>query len=424
MKQVKIAVYVLAGLTVISFFLTWFTASASITISSEFGGGGSDSSESVIGLFSGQGFFALLLLSAAVYMFHKEMKFSYLPIAINILNGLTVLYVTTGVKFSSSSILGSATSGLDPGIGVYLFMLVSTLLLGVLLVKEFKPELFEREGAIDKMSFLDAITNEYVLGGVILALEVWCSNNIGEFTSFSGFLMGALFFVAAPYYLAKLGKFALIQNLILSHVPVYVLILVFGFIDLYNFGYALRSVGESFFSITLIAMVYEFVMRKKSELIPEKAREIIEKLDLKKIVGILGVVIILLFAKQFLTSTSNKIESTAEGTTEEVVEEAPVAIQEEEVVQEEEESSYSEPSPEPAVEAAPATPQKQAVQLYSIKDPDGYTNLRATPGGAVIRKVMQNERFELLEPGETHSKIKLPDGTTGFIHNSRIVPAN
>jgi hypothetical protein len=424
MKQIKLAVYVLAGLTVISFFLTWFTASASITISSEFGGGGSDSSESVIGLFSGQGFFALLLLAAAVYMFHKEMKFSYLPIAINILNGLTVLYVTTGVKFSSSSILGSATSGLYPGIGVYLFMLASTLLLGVLLVKEFKPELFEKGGAIDKMSFLDAITNEYVLGGVILALEVWCSNNIGEFTSFSGFLMGALFFVAAPYYLAKLGKFALIQNLILSHVPVYVLILVFGFIDLFNFGYALRSVGESFFSITLIAMVYEFVMRKKSELIPEKAREIIEKLDLKKIVGILGVVILLLFAKQFLTSTSNKIESTAEVTTEEVVEEAPVAIQEEEVVQEEEESSYSEPSPEPAVEAAPATPQKQAVQLYSIQDPDGYTNLRATAGGKIIRKVYENETFELVEAGETYSKIKLKDGTTGFLHNSRIVVTN
>jgi len=424
MKQIKIAVYALAGLTALSFFLTWFTASSSVTISSDFGGGGSDASESVIGLFSGQGFFGLLLLGATLYMFHKEIKFAFLPVVFNLLNGLVVLYVTTGVKYSSSSIAGSASSGLYPGIGVYLFMLASTLLLGVLLVKEFKPELFEKGGKIDKMSFLDAITNEYVLGGAILALEVWCSNNISGFDNFSGFLMGALFFVAAPYYLAKLGKFALIQNLILSHAPVYVLILVFGFLDLYNYGNALRSVGESFFSITLIAMVYEFVLRKKSELIPEKAREIIEKLDLKKIVGILGVVILLLFAKQFLTSTSNKIESTAEGTTEEVVEEAPAAIQEEEVVQEEEESSYSEPSPEPAVEEAAAAPQKQAVQLYSIKDPDGYTNLRATPGGVVIRKVMQNERFELLEPGETHSKIKLPDGTTGFIHNSRIVPAN
>ena len=425
MKQVKLAVYILAGITVVSFFLTWFTASASITISSELGGGGSDASESVIGLFSGQGFFGLLLLAGAVYMFLKEIKFAFLPIAFNILNGLVVLYVTTGVKYSSSSIAGSATSGLYPGIGVYLFMLTSTLLLGVLLVKEFKPELFEKGGSIDKMTPLDFISNEYVVGGAILGLEFWCSQNMGEFGSFSGFLLGVLFFVAAPYYLAKLGKFALIQNLILSHVVVYVLILVFGFLDFYNYESGLRSLGESFFSITLLALVYEFVMRKKAEVIPPKAREIIEKLDLKKIVAIWGVVIILLFAKQFLTSMSSETQDTQEEeTTEEVIEEeAPAPSQEEEQVQEEE-STYAEPSAEPAVEAAPAAPQKQAVQLYSIQDPDGYTNMRATPGGTIIRKVYENETFELVEAGETYSKIKLKDGTTGFLHNSRIAVAN
>lgn len=320
---------------------------------------------------------------------------------------------------------GSATSGLYPGIGVYLFMLASTLLLGVLLVKEFKPELFEKGGAVDKMTPLDFISNEYVVAGAILALEYWCSQNMGEFGSFSGFLMGVLFFVAAPYYLAKLGKFALIQNLILSHVVVYVLILVFGFLDLYNYESALRSVGESFFSITLLGLVYEFVVRKKGELIPEKARELVEKIDLKKIVAILVVVILLLFVKEFFTSTSNETQYNPEGvTTEEVIEEeAPAPSQEEEVVQEEEESSYSEPSPAPAAEAAAAAPQKQAVQLYSIQDPDGYTNLRATPGGTIIRKVYENETFELVEAGETYSKIKLKDGTTGFLHNSRIAVA-
>ena len=427
MKQVKLAVYVLAGITVLSFFLTWFTASSSVKISSTFGGGGADSSQSVIGLFSGQGFFGLLLLAGAVYMFHKEMKFSFIPIAINILNGLAVLFVTTGEKYSSSSSAGSSSAGLYPGIGVYLFMLTSTLLLAVLLVKEFKPELFEKGGKIDNMTLLESITNEYVLAGIILALEFWCSQNMGEFGSFSGFLMGILFFVAAPYYLAKLGKFELIQNLILSHVVVYVLILVFGFLDFYNYDSALRSVGESFFSITLLALVYEFVMRKKSELIPQKARELVEKLDLKKIVAILGVVILLLFAKQFFTSMSNETQSTQEEeTTEEVIEEespAPSQVEEEEQVQEEEESTYSEPSPAPAA-AAPAAPQKQAVQLYSIKDPDGYTNLRATPGGTIIRKVLESETFELVEAGETYSKIKLKDGTTGFLHNSRIALAN
>lgn len=427
MKQVKLAVYVLAGITVLSFFLTWFTASSSVKISSTFGGGGADSSQSVIGLFSGQGFFGLLLLAGAVYMFHKEMKFSFIPIALNILNGLAVLFVTTGEKYSSSSSAGSSSAGLYPGIGVYLFMLTSTLLLAVLLVKEFKPELFEKGGKIDNMTLLESITNEYVLAGIILALEFWCSQNMGEFGSFSGFLMGILFFVAAPYYLAKMGKFELIQNLILSHVVVYVLILVFGFLDFYNYDSALRSVGESFFSITLLALVYEFVMRKKSELIPQKARELVEKLDLKKIVAILGVVILLLFAKQFFTSMSNETQSTQEEeTTEEVIEEespAPSQVEEEEQVQEEEESTYSEPSPAPAA-AAPAAPQKQAVQLYSIKDPDGYTNLRATPGGTIIRKVLESETFELVEAGETYSKIKLKDGTTGFLHNSRIALAN
>ncbi len=420
MKQVKLAVYVLSGLIALSFFFTWFTASASVSITD---GGSSDASESIIGLFSGEGFLGLLLLGASLYMFHKEIKFAFLPVAFNLLNGLVILYVTTGVKYSSSSWAGSVKSGLYPGIGVYLFLWISTLLLGVLLVKEFKPELFQKGGKIDKMSFLDAITNEYVLAGAILALELWCSNNISEFNSFSGFLIGALFFVAAPYYLAKLGKFTLVQNLILSHVPVYVLILVFGSLGLYNYEVAVKSVGENFFSITLIALVYEFVLRKKSDLIPEKAREFVQKLDLKKLAGIWGVVILLLFAKEFLTSNNTPDiaqDTQEEVTTEEVVEEAPSTTQEEVAPEVE-----TETAPEPESNVAPAITEKQeVVQLYSIQDPDGYTNLRATAGGKIIRKVYENETFELVEAGETYSKIKLKDGTTGFLHNSRIAVAN
>ncbi len=420
MKQIKLVVYVLSGLIALSFFFTWFTASASVSITD---GGSSDASQSIIGLFSGEGFLGLLLLGATLYMFHKEIKYAFLPVAFNLLNALVILYVTTGVKYSSSSWAGSVKSGLYPGIGVYLFLWISTLLLGVLLVKEFKPELFQKGGKIDKMSFLDAITNEYVLGGVILALELWCSNNISEFNSFSGFLIGALFFIAAPYFLAKLGKFALVQNLILSHIPVYVLILVFGSLGLYNYEVAVKSVGENFFSITLIALVYEFVLRKKSDLIPEKAREYVEKLDLKKLAGIWGVVILLLFAKEFLTSSNTPDvaqDTQEEVTTEEVIEEAPSTTQEEVAPEvETETAAESESNVAPAISA-----QQEVVQLYSIKDPDGYTNLRATPGGVIIRKVMQNETFELLEAGETYSKIKLSDGTTGFLHNSRIVPAN
>lgn len=62
--------------------------------------------------------------------------------------------------------------------------------------------------------------------------------------------------------------------------------------------------------------------------------------------------------------------------------------------------------------------------LFTIDDPDGYTNLRATPGGTVIRKVLENETFEILESGDTYSQVKFADGSTGFIHNSRIIQAN
>jgi hypothetical protein len=69
--------------------------------------------------------------------------------------------------------------------------------------------------------------------------------------------------------------------------------------------------------------------------------------------------------------------------------------------------------------AAPAVPRGD----YSISDPDGYTNLRATPGGKIIRKVYENETFDIIQPGEPYSKIKLTDGTVGYLHNSRISAA-
>jgi hypothetical protein len=70
--------------------------------------------------------------------------------------------------------------------------------------------------------------------------------------------------------------------------------------------------------------------------------------------------------------------------------------------------------------AAPEVPRGD----YSISDPDGYTNLRTTPGGKIIRKVYENETFDIIQPGEPYSKIKLTDGTVGYLHNSRIKSVN
>ncbi len=68
-------------------------------------------------------------------------------------------------------------------------------------------------------------------------------------------------------------------------------------------------------------------------------------------------------------------------------------------------------------------PESDAPVLFSIQDPDGYTNLRATPGGVIIRKVLENETFEIVSEGDTHTQVKFADGSTGFIHNSRIIQA-
>ncbi|MCB9427061.1 MAG: hypothetical protein H6584_08575 [Flavobacteriales bacterium] len=59
--------------------------------------------------------------------------------------------------------------------------------------------------------------------------------------------------------------------------------------------------------------------------------------------------------------------------------------------------------------------------FYKIQDPDGYSNLRDKPNGSVLKKVYENEKFEVLGEENKHFKVKLEDGTVGFIHKSRVV---
>jgi antitoxin component YwqK of YwqJK toxin-antitoxin module len=62
--------------------------------------------------------------------------------------------------------------------------------------------------------------------------------------------------------------------------------------------------------------------------------------------------------------------------------------------------------------------------IYKISDPDGYSNLRETPGGTILKKVYDNETFEVIGSDGDHKKVKLSDGTVGFIHQSRVVKVN
>lgn len=58
---------------------------------------------------------------------------------------------------------------------------------------------------------------------------------------------------------------------------------------------------------------------------------------------------------------------------------------------------------------------------YKINDPDGYSNLRDNPNGKIVRKVLENEKFEVVSTLGEYKKVKLSDGTVGYIHSSRVI---
>ena len=59
---------------------------------------------------------------------------------------------------------------------------------------------------------------------------------------------------------------------------------------------------------------------------------------------------------------------------------------------------------------------------YRVEDPDGWSNLRKTAGGEIIKRVYESEEFQVIGKVNNYKKIKLNDGTVGFIHKSRVVP--
>ncbi|MDA3843916.1 MAG: WG repeat-containing protein, partial [Candidatus Kapabacteria bacterium] len=67
------------------------------------------------------------------------------------------------------------------------------------------------------------------------------------------------------------------------------------------------------------------------------------------------------------------------------------------------------------------TSNSENIEYYKIQDPDGYSNLRDKPKGDIVRKVLDSEKFEVVGSQGDYKKVKLSDGTIGFIHNSRVV---
>lgn len=58
---------------------------------------------------------------------------------------------------------------------------------------------------------------------------------------------------------------------------------------------------------------------------------------------------------------------------------------------------------------------------YTIQDVDGYSNLRNRPNGEILKRVYESEQFEVIGSEGKYKKVKLNDGTIGYIHESRVV---
>jgi hypothetical protein len=299
-------------------------------------------------------------------------------------------------------------------------MIVSIIVLICLLVLIGLFFLKDTNTPLGKEQAMALLFNEYTLAGGIVLFSFWCNQKINSFSSLSDLLIGLLLFVGIPYLLAKKANFKLVQHLLLSFALVYVLLTLLSFLNINTYRYAIVEVAKSFFVITLLALAYEFVARKKADAIPQKVHVIIEKLDFKKISIILIVIVFLACLKVFVSNsmTQSSQQETAQVSEDTTATESNTASETQPQVQEQAPIETT-----PKVEAT-APVQAETKQLYVINDPDGYTNMRATPGGKIIRKVYKNETFEIITPGDTHSEVKLTDGTIGFIHNSRIAPAN
>lgn len=76
-----------------------------------------------------------------------------------------------------------------------------------------------------------------------------------------------------------------------------------------------------------------------------------------------------------------------------------------------------------ATVASSTTVDNRASVSYMIQDPDGFSNLRVAPGGGIIRKVLPDERFELITLDSGYAQVRFNDGASGYIHASRVVKA-
>jgi tellurite resistance protein len=60
-------------------------------------------------------------------------------------------------------------------------------------------------------------------------------------------------------------------------------------------------------------------------------------------------------------------------------------------------------------------------EMFTVNDPDGWSNMRKTPNGIIIQKVMNGDLFYVLSVEGKFKKVKLGNGKIGYIHSSRVI---
>lgn len=71
--------------------------------------------------------------------------------------------------------------------------------------------------------------------------------------------------------------------------------------------------------------------------------------------------------------------------------------------------------------AVPASPiGTRFTTAATIEDPDGWTNLRASPSGAILRRIDRGVRFQTYQQADAWWRVRMADGVEGYVHRSRI----
>lgn len=66
------------------------------------------------------------------------------------------------------------------------------------------------------------------------------------------------------------------------------------------------------------------------------------------------------------------------------------------------------------------SPGRFCTVFWTVRDPDGWSNVRSSPGGSVVGTVNSGERVLRIGGSGEWAEVVTPNGTFGYIHTSRL----